>query len=108
LTVTAQPVVLSLDALMSVSLIVAELVTNSLKHAFHGRADGVITIALAGERNAYSLTVTDDGPGLPKNFGKTKTGSLGQGILQSLASQLHGKISFEPGPGTVAKLEFQP
>jgi two-component sensor histidine kinase len=108
LMVTAQPIALSLDALMSVSLIVAELVTNSLKHAFRGRADGAITIVLSGQRNAYNLTVTDDGPGLPKNFGKTKTGSLGQGILQSLASQLHGKISFEPGPGTVAKLVFHP
>jgi two-component sensor histidine kinase len=108
LTVTAQPVVLSLDALMSVSLIVAELVTNSLKHAFRGRSDGAITVELAAERSAYSLTVTDDGPGLPKNFGKTKTGSLGQGILQSLASQLHGNIAFEPGPGTVAKLVFRP
>jgi two-component sensor histidine kinase len=108
LTVTAQPVVLSLDALMSLSLIVAELVTNSLKHAFQGRAGGAITIVLAEEPNACSLTVTDDGPGLPRNFGKTKTSSLGQGILQSLASQLHGKISFEPGPGTVAKLVFHP
>jgi two-component sensor histidine kinase len=40
LVVDARPVVLSLDRLMSVSLIVAELVTNSLKHAFHGRSDG--------------------------------------------------------------------
>jgi two-component sensor histidine kinase len=91
---------------MSVSLIVAELVTNSLKHAFHDRSDGALTIVLAAERTAYTLTVTDDGPGLPRNFGKTKTSSLGQGILQSLASQLQGEISFEPGPGTVAKLVF--
>ena len=43
LIVEADPVVLDLEALMSVSLIVAELVTNSLKHAFKGRADGEIT-----------------------------------------------------------------
>lgn len=108
LTVVAPPVSLSLDARMSLSLIVAELVTNSLKHAFHGRSEGAITIVLAAERDIYSLTITDDGPGLPNNFGKTQTGRLGQAILQSLASQLDGKLSFEPGPGTVARLLFHP
>lgn len=108
LTVRAQPITLDLEALMSVSLIVAELVTNSLKHAFHGRADGAIDIRLEVERGACTLTVSDNGPGLPEHFGETKSGSLGQGILQSLASQLHGRISFERGPGTVARLVFHP
>ena len=108
LTVKAQPIVLGLDALMSVSLIVAELVTNSLKHAFKGRCEGAIQIAFEVNRGVYSLIVADDGPGLPDDFGKTRTGSLGQGILQSLATQLHGKIFFERGPGTTARLLFQP
>jgi two-component sensor histidine kinase len=108
LTVTGEPVILKLEALMSLSLIVAELVTNSLKHAFKGRTDGSIWIDLRAERGIYSVTVADDGPGLPESFGKTSTGSLGQGILQSLAKQLHGRIFFERGPGTVVKLVFQP
>ncbi|HET9160602.1 MAG TPA: histidine kinase dimerization/phosphoacceptor domain -containing protein [Caulobacteraceae bacterium] len=108
LEVSGEPVILDLEALMSLSLIVAELVTNSLKHAFHDRPEGSICIELSTERGLYCLTVADDGPGLPENFGKSNTGSLGQGILQSLARQLHGKISFEAGPGTVAKLVFQP
>jgi two-component sensor histidine kinase len=91
---------------MSVSLIVAELVTNSLKHAFEGRSDGNISVRIASEKGAYVLTVADDGPGMPVNAQAKKGGSLGQGILQSLAGQLHGRISFEPGPGTVAKLVF--
>jgi two-component sensor histidine kinase len=92
---------------MSLSLIVAELVTNSLKHAFRDRADGLIAVSITGGRGVYTLFVTDDGPGLPKDFGKTRKDSLGQGILQSLAGQLHGKLSFEPGHGTVAKLTFR-
>jgi two-component sensor histidine kinase len=108
LTVTGEPIVLDLEALMSLSLIVAELVTNSLKHAFHDRTDGSIRIVLGMERGFHCLTVADDGPGLPETFGRMKTGSLGQGILQSLASQLHGSISFERGPGAVAKLVFRP
>jgi len=108
LTVRAQAIVLSLDALMSVSLIVAELVTNSLKHAFRGRSDGAIQIDFTVERGDYALTVADDGPGLPDDFAQTRSGSLGQGILQSLASQLHGEICFERGPGTTARLVFRP
>ena len=108
LTIKAQAIVLSLDALMSVSLIVAELVTNSLKHAFRGRPDGAIRIDFEVERGVYTLVVADDGPGLPGDFGKAKSGSLGQGILQSLATQLHGKIFFEQGLGTTARLLFHP
>lgn len=107
-TVWGDPIVLDLETLMSLSLIVAELVTNSLKHAFQNRDDGWIKVDLRSTHAGFVLTVADDGPGLPKSFGKAGSGSLGLGILQSLAKQLHGKISFEPGPGTVAKLVFRP
>ena len=107
LTVDSPALVLSLNGLMCLSLIVAELVTNSLKHAFPDRTDGLIAISITGGRHAYTLSVADDGPGLPTDFGKTKKDSLGQGILQSLAGQLHGQLVFESGAGTVAKLTFR-
>ena len=107
LEVRADPVVLSLDHLMTASLIVAELVTNSLKHAFVGRSDGKITVDLRCERGACTLTVADDGPGLPADFGQRDTGSLGQGILHSLARQLHGQIRLSSGPGMIAELKFR-
>jgi two-component sensor histidine kinase len=106
LTVESPSVPLSLNGLMSLSLIVAELVTNSLKHAFTDRGDGLIAVTVAGGKGVYTLSVADDGPGLPADFGKTKGSSLGQGILESLARQLHGKLVFDAGPGTVAKLIF--
>ena len=106
LTVEAPPIGLSLNGLMSLSLIVAELVTNSLKHAFRDRPDGAITVDIKGRKGIYTMIVADDGPGLPADFGKTKSGSLGQDILQSLARQLGGTLMFERGPGTIAKLEF--
>jgi two-component sensor histidine kinase len=106
LIVEAEPIVLDLEALMSVSLIVAELVTNSLKHAFNGRCDGEISIKLGCSKGLCTLSVGDDGPGMPKGFDRPGTGSLGQGILQSLAGQLHGRISYEREKGTLAKLMF--
>jgi two-component sensor histidine kinase len=107
LTVESPSVHLSLNGLMSLSLIVAELVTNSLKHAFAGREDGLIAVSVAGGKGVYTLSVADDGPGLPADFGNGKGSSLGQGILQSLAQQLHGKLAFDSGPGTVAKVIFR-
>jgi two-component sensor histidine kinase len=107
LTVDSPAIVLSLNGLMSLSLIVAELVTNSLKHAFRDRSSGSIAVAITGARGAYVLSVADDGPGLPKDFGRTTQDSLGQGILQSLAAQLHGTLAFESGRGTVARLAFR-
>lgn len=108
LTVESAPVVLKLNALMSLSLIVAELVTNSLKHAFRGRGEGLIAVSVTGGRGVYTLSVADDGPGLPTDFSQSTRNSLGQGILQGLAGQLHGKLIFGPGPGTVAELVFRP
>lgn len=108
LTVESPTLVLSLNALMSLSLVVAELVTNSLKHAFRDRSEGLIAVAVTAKRGVCTLSVADDGPGLPKDSGKSETSGLGQGILQSLAGQLHGKLIFESGPGTIATLTFRP
>jgi len=107
LTVESAQMALGLNGLMSLSLIVAELVTNSLKHAFHNRADGSISVRITGRVGIYTLCVADDGPGLPADYARAKKGRLGQTILQSLAGQLGGKLVFEPGPGATAKLAFR-
>jgi two-component sensor histidine kinase len=106
LAVEAKGIELDLDSLMSVSLIAAELVTNSLKHAFHGRAEGAIAVSFEKGERSYNLTVADDGCGLPAEIRAPKVGSLGKGILESLASQMGGSIAFERGQGTRARLVF--
>jgi two-component sensor histidine kinase len=109
LSIRSKPVQLDLEKLMTISLIVAELVTNSLKHAFVGRSDGTITIDFETAHGVNVLRIADDGPGLPADFRHAAAGRLGQGILQSLARQLGGKISFQsdaPG-GTVATLIYR-
>jgi two-component sensor histidine kinase len=106
LAVQTEPVTFNLETLMSVSLIVAELVTNSLKHAFQGRDEGEIgiTVSLAGGH--YTVTVADDGPGIPENVVTAGSAQLGRGILDSLARQLRGRICYERGPGAVVNLLF--
>jgi two-component sensor histidine kinase len=106
LRVEAPPVRLDFELLMSLSLIVAEVVTNSLKHAFAGRTDGNILIKLSIGKKSCTLVVADDGCGFPARMHGVKSGSLGQTILQSLASQLQGTISFETSHGAVTRVVF--
>ena len=106
LQVDVAHVKLDIDSLISVSLIVAELVTNSLKHAFHHSAEGCITIRLPVVENRCFLSVSDDGCGFTAAPASKYSVSLGQSILRSLASQLRGSISFQWKQGATALLVF--
>lgn len=107
LTVTAAPIALDVERLMSLSMIVAEAITNALKYAFQGRSNGTIAIDLSAEGRAYTLTVCDDGPGFPPaSLKASRRNSLGRGILESLVSQLRGKLAFESGQGATVRVVF--
>jgi two-component sensor histidine kinase len=106
LAVRTEPVTFNLETRMSVSLIVAELVTNSLKHAFRGRDEGEIRIGVSLAGGNYAVVVADDGPGIPENVVTAGSGQLGRGILDSLARQLRGRICYDRGPGAVVNLLF--
>lgn len=106
LTVTADPIKLDVERLMSLSMIVAEAVTNALKYAFHDRQEGTLAINFTQNGQTYILTVCDDGPGFSVTAPKSNRDSLGCGIIESLASQLCGKLSFGRGPGATVKVEF--
>ena len=95
---------LDLARLVPLSLLVAEIVTNSLKHAFAGRAEGHIVIALeAGTAGECVLVIRDDGIGLPATGAGT---GLGMRIVEGLARQAGGRIVLSSDGGTVARLFF--
>ena len=106
LTVEAEALVLDLESLMTLSLIVAEVVTNCLKHAFQQKVVGSIWVRFVERRGHYILSIADDGSGLPDDFVQLGGDSLGRGILRSLASQLHGSLTFEESSGTTVRLVF--
>lgn len=85
-------VTLDIARLTTLSLLVTELVTNSLKHAF---ADDGGTISLKLERldpERLALTVSDNGRGVPEGVDMAASKGLGTRIVQSLASQLGGEV----------------
>lgn len=91
---------------ITLGMIVAELLTNSLKYAFKEK-QGIIKISASIDRSG-SLTIVyhDNGPGLPENFSIENSRSLGMKIITSLTLQLNGIVSFTNDKGLNAVLFF--
>lgn len=92
--------VIDADVSVSLGLIVTELVINSLKHAFPGHRHGTITVAYATRGPNWTLSVTDDGIGMPEDAEDTRPG-LGTNIVEALAKRLDAEVSISSEkPGT--------
>ena len=102
------PVLIEIDQAIPCGLIVNELASNSLKHGFpEGRSGHVsIGLRLAGKGASITLSVSDNGVGLPKDFDLQKTHSLGLQLVSDLARQLQGSLSIGPGPGAAFEVTF--
>jgi PAS domain S-box-containing protein len=104
---SVENVFLEIDKALPCGLILNELLTNSLEHAFSNKKAGEIYIELKQDGKKYSLDVTDNGNGLPKNFNLKRSKSLGLQIVQRLVKQLKGKISVTDDKGTKFNIEFE-
>jgi two-component sensor histidine kinase len=102
------PLSLSLDSAVPCGLIINELVTNCLKHAFPAGRRGTVHIAMElGNDRQVTLRVTDDGIGLPADFGFQETQSLGLTIVTTLVRQLGGTIEVHRDAGTEYVIRFR-
>jgi two-component sensor histidine kinase len=104
-TVECDDILLELDQTVSIALLVSELVTNCLKHAFKERPQGhiAITFRRCPKQNDLVLTVSDDGCGATASSGGH---GLGKTIIHGLAVQLHGSITWDGTRGTTVSLRF--
>lgn len=109
ININAKEVVLNLDTAVPLGLIISELVTNSLKHAFTNKERGTITINIERDKAlGYMLEICDDGKGLPEEFTIPMEGSLGIEIVEALSEQLEGELSFQRNnPGAYFQLLFE-
>lgn len=80
----------------TIGILVSELVTNALKHAFPDERGGEIRVILARVDDIPTLTIADNGVGLPPAAGETGMGSL---IIQQLSGQFGGKPEYSTTPG---------
>jgi len=94
-----------IDKMIHLGLILNEIISNSLKYAFD-TDKGNITIALQEKDNKHTLSIKDDGKGLPVNFDKKTDGHLGMQLIFLLTEQINGRADLESKTGTSYTLNF--
>ncbi len=106
LEVAADELELPMELAMPAGLIVSELVTNVLKHAFPGSRTGVATVTVRREAEEIVLCVEDDGVGFPEGFDPLAAGSFGWELVRTLALQLRAKLETKTVLGLHVCLTF--
>jgi len=109
LNLSADRVPLNLDQSILLSLIVNELLLNSLKHAFHGRAKGKVDAELRTTGDRVTLTILDDGNGFVSSPAeKGEHHGTGIDLVHAMSRQLGGNFAVNrtPAGGTCATISF--
>ncbi|HWW60569.1 MAG TPA: histidine kinase dimerization/phosphoacceptor domain -containing protein, partial [Thermoanaerobaculia bacterium] len=105
LSVEGGGVLLSIDIAVPCGLIVNELLSNALKHAFPNQRKGIIRVTVAGDDDARRhFVVHDDGVGLPPELDVTATSTLGLQLVRGLIQQIDGKLDIERTDGTTFRI----
>ena len=93
---------------VSLGLIITELVINALKHGYPGHARGKIIVDYHSNGPEWSLSVRDDGVGMPVGTRKSEAG-LGTGIVEALAKHLGAEIQvIAANPGVETRISHRP
>lgn len=105
--VQAEKIALSVDIAVPCGLIVNELVTNALKHAFPGRSEGKVVVSLERvEPTLVEMAVRDNGVGFPEGFDVREAPSMGLNLVVSLVGQISGKVDLWREGGTTFVIRF--
>jgi two-component sensor histidine kinase len=108
------------DTAVPLGMIISELISNSLKHAFVGKDKGEIQIELCREKTEectdniedcnstnFVLTISDNGVGIPENFSIEDLDTLGIPLVTTLVDQLDGELELKRDNGTEFILRFK-
>jgi PAS domain S-box-containing protein len=108
LEVSISEIAIDVETMMPCGLIINELVSNAFKHAFPDERAGVVTVGLiVGKNNEISLSVKDDGIGIPDDLNIYETKSLGLQIVSALTNQIHGDLELIKDNGTEIRITFK-
>jgi len=107
LSFDCEEVRLSVNQAIPCSLIINEVITNIIKHGFTGRDKGIINTHLKQESDVVTITIKDNGVGLPENFDPESTKTLGMQLIKTLSQQLFGSYKFDSNKnGATFRLTF--
>ncbi|MCJ7587875.1 MAG: PAS domain S-box protein [Candidatus Aminicenantes bacterium] len=99
-------IVLGVKVLSPLGIIVNELITNAMKHAFTGRKDGLINVSASAKDNRVTLIIEDNGNGIPESVDIENSSGFGLQLVGLLTAQFDGTIRIERRKGTRIVLEF--
>ena len=106
INIDSEDIQLTIDTSIHLGLLINELVTNSLKHAFPEDRKGKIDISIKHKDEMIELRIKDNGVGLPRDFDMSNTESLGLQIVNSLITQVSGTIRYHANEGTEFLISF--
>ena len=108
LVTSLEPTDVTIETALPLGLIANELLTNAFKYAFPRQQDGEIQVHLQKVRGEmFSLTIKDNGVGLPDSFSLDSENSLGMFIVRLLVEQLDGSIEISRQNGTAFTILFR-
>jgi PAS domain S-box-containing protein len=107
ISINAKNILVNIDDAIPCSLIIHELVSNAMKHAFPDGRSGSITIKFYLDGEDSVLGISDDGIGLPAGFDYQNTESLGLQLVNALTQQLHGSLVVDTAKGTAFRIVFR-
>lgn len=90
---------LSINQAIPCGLMLNELTSNIIRHAFPDRCSGTMGVSMSRQDRRIELVVEDDGVGLPESFSTNPPATLGLRLIHALTHQLHGVVSFESAGG---------
>ncbi len=96
---------MAMDRSITMGLLMNEIISNSLKYAFKGRASGLISIELQRIQDGFQMKLSDDGNGF--NPADIKTKSLGMYLIKNLVKQIQGRYEIENFNGTTYIIFFK-
>ncbi|HSV98287.1 MAG TPA: 7TM-DISM domain-containing protein [Spirochaetota bacterium] len=106
LDLNLESIYIPLEKSVSCGLIVNELITNGLRHAFMEMERGTLAITLRREGDMILLQVADDGKGLPEGFDPMKQETLGIQLVHMLVEQMRGTLEITSADGTCFRVLF--
>lgn len=99
-SIESDEVNMPIDSAIPTGIIINELITNSLKHAFPDGRKGTVDIKLKNQKDGVLLVVEDDGIGMQHDFELNKTSSLGLELVNALTQQLNARVQIDSSNGT--------
>ncbi|HVO97021.1 MAG TPA: histidine kinase dimerization/phosphoacceptor domain -containing protein [Bryobacteraceae bacterium] len=104
--VAVEPLLLGVDQAIPAGIILNELISNALKHAFPNGQTGSVTLEGNREKGRIQLSVRDDGIGVSPGVDLVRPHSLGMQIIQILTRQLKGTFEVSCGRPATFKISF--